>query len=134
MWFWSQGLEEKMLMAQYIISLLPKKSTTVKKCHWYNYHFHKNYTLLKYTMKWPFYLNQSIGSEFLCCSMASFHLQIFFMRAKFECKKDPQIQNNKWRMGKHRRIIARLHHILYKDRVSAIYLALSGCLLRDLEI
>lgn len=80
-------------------------------------------------MWWPFYLNQSIVSEFLCCSMANFHLQIFFMRAKFEHKKDPQIQNNKWRMGKHRRIIARLHHILYKDRVSAIYwLCLGACL------
>lgn len=26
MWFWSQGLEEKMLMAQYIISFLPEKA------------------------------------------------------------------------------------------------------------
>lgn len=56
------------------------------------------------------------------------------MYAKFKCKKQPQILNNGWNTGKHRLITATLHHILYKDRVSAIYLAVSGCLLRELEI
>lgn len=56
------------------------------------------------------------------------------MHAKFKREKQPQILNNGWNTGKHRLIITTLHHILYKDRVSAIYLAVSGCLLRELEI